>query len=34
MSKFLFFLLVAGLGAWVVIQLMPDIQRYLKISSM
>jgi len=34
MAKFLLFLLAAGLGTWVVIQLMPDIQRYIKMSSM
>ena len=34
MLKFLLFLLAAGLGAWAVIQIMPDIQRYVKMSSM
>lgn len=34
MWKSLFFLLILGLGAYVISQLMPDIKRYLAIRSM
>jgi hypothetical protein len=34
MLKALFVILVLGLGAWVISQMLPDIQRYLRMRSM
>ena len=34
MWKFLLVIGVVGLGAWFISQLLPDIQRYLRISTM
>ncbi len=34
MLKALFVILVLGLGAWVISQQLPDIQRYLRLRSM
>ena len=34
MLKGLFVLLVLGLGAWILSQQIPDIQRYLRLRSM
>jgi hypothetical protein len=34
MFKALFIILVLGLGAWTISQMLPDIQRYLRMRSM
>jgi hypothetical protein len=34
MFKILFVVVVLGLGAWVISQMLPDIQRYMRLRSM